>query len=256
VPCPLPNQPLTHVLFVCCSTGLAVDIGTVRALGLRAFFAAALGVIVPIMLSLAALSGALGANWRVGVAAGAAIAPTSLGFSAKLLGEVGQMQSQLGQLICAAAVIDDVLSLMVLSEVCVLGEGAVLPSGTRSRVITAVCLSQIQAFQSDTVSAIDLIIPLAGSLGTIVVGGLVAVYFQPYLKDWFVQLRVCYLWFASPTFFSLLLQLGQVARTSPGQLHPVFHYCSVNRCGLGVPTCWLLRFAGVLRRWSVVLINP
>lgn len=52
---------------------------------------------------------------------GAALSPTSLGFSAQLLGEVGQLATPIGQLICTAAVIDDVLSLLLLAEVQALG---------------------------------------------------------------------------------------------------------------------------------------
>lgn len=39
-----------------------------------------------------------------------------------MLGEVGELTSPIGQLICTAAVIDDVLSLLLLAEVQVLGE--------------------------------------------------------------------------------------------------------------------------------------
>ena len=52
---------------------------------------------------------------------GAALSPTSLGFTAQLLGEVGELATPIGQLICTAAVIDDVLSLLLLAEVQALG---------------------------------------------------------------------------------------------------------------------------------------
>lgn len=39
-----------------------------------------------------------------------------------MLGEVGELASPCGQLICTAAVVDDVLSLLLLAEVQVLGE--------------------------------------------------------------------------------------------------------------------------------------
>lgn len=53
---------------------------------------------------------------------GAALSPTSLGFSAQLLGELGQLATPIGHLICTAAVIDDVLSLLLLAEVQALGD--------------------------------------------------------------------------------------------------------------------------------------
>lgn len=59
---------------------------------------------------------------KAALAIGAALSPTSLGFSAQLLGEVGQLTTPIGQLICTAAVIDDVLSLLLLVEVQALGD--------------------------------------------------------------------------------------------------------------------------------------
>lgn len=59
---------------------------------------------------------------KAALAVGAALSPTSLGFSAQLLGEVGQLNTPIGQLICTAAVIDDVLSLLLLAEVQALGD--------------------------------------------------------------------------------------------------------------------------------------
>ncbi|CAN0420917.1 unnamed protein product [Laminaria digitata] len=53
---------------------------------------------------------------------GAALSPTSLGFSAQLLGEVGELVTPIGRLICTAAVIDDVLALLLLAEVQTLGD--------------------------------------------------------------------------------------------------------------------------------------
>lgn len=59
---------------------------------------------------------------QTALAVGAALSPTSLGFSAQLLGEVGELTTPIGHLICTAAVIDDVLSLLLLAEVDALGE--------------------------------------------------------------------------------------------------------------------------------------
>lgn len=59
---------------------------------------------------------------KAALAVGAALSPTSLGFTAQLLGEAGQLTTPIGQLICTAAVIDDVLSLLLLAEVQALGD--------------------------------------------------------------------------------------------------------------------------------------
>ena len=59
---------------------------------------------------------------QTALSVGAALSPTSLGFSAQLLGEAGEVTTPIGQLICTAAVIDDVLSLLLLAEVQALGD--------------------------------------------------------------------------------------------------------------------------------------
>jgi len=48
---------------------------------------------------------------------GSSIAPTSLGVTARLLAEVGELETELGQLVSIAAVFDDVISLVLLSQV-------------------------------------------------------------------------------------------------------------------------------------------
>ena len=59
---------------------------------------------------------------QTALSVGAALSPTSLGFVAQLLGEVGELATPIGQLICMAAVLDDVLSLLLLAEVQALGD--------------------------------------------------------------------------------------------------------------------------------------
>lgn len=66
---------------------------------------------------LGALALGWGARVSTGLAAGASLAPTSLGFSAQLLLEAGKLDTPPGRLICTAAVFDDVLSLVLLAEI-------------------------------------------------------------------------------------------------------------------------------------------
>lgn len=87
---------------------------------------------------------AFGGSIAQGLAAGAAIAPTSLGFSSQLLSDTGLLSLPLGRLIAAAAVLDDVMSLVLLAEV--------------------------QAISDDSASTWDIVFPVIGSLGAIAVG--------------------------------------------------------------------------------------
>lgn len=53
------------VMVLVVESGLAVDVGEIRRLGVRASFAAATGVLLPTLLSFALYSGVLGAGWKV-----------------------------------------------------------------------------------------------------------------------------------------------------------------------------------------------
>ena len=95
---------------------MSVDLVQVKKVGIRSFLAASTGVLFPVVFTVLCFS-MWGKSLQMGLAAGAALAPTSLGFSAKLLTEVNQLSTPIGQMICAAAVIDDVLALCLLSEI-------------------------------------------------------------------------------------------------------------------------------------------
>ena len=74
------------VMLLVLESSLEVKIEQVKSIGPRAFLAATFGVCTPVLLSLLVMCVAFQQPIRVGLAVGSAIAPTSLGFSAKLLG--------------------------------------------------------------------------------------------------------------------------------------------------------------------------
>ena len=88
--------------------------------GALSFFAALSGTLSPVLLAIVGAVLLFNASVTVGLAAGSAIAPTSLGFSAKLLG-TESLKTNLGSIIAISAVIDDVLSLCLLEIVRALG---------------------------------------------------------------------------------------------------------------------------------------
>lgn len=143
------------VVLVVIESGLAVDIVQVKKLGVRAILAASAGVFVPVLLTMVVLSGGYGEHWKTSLAAGAALAPTSLGFSAQLLNEKNQLHTVAGQLICTAAVIDDVLSLLLLAEV-----------------------KALQNIENPW----NWIAPIVASIGSIVIGTLLTLYASSYVQ--------------------------------------------------------------------------
>eukprot|EP00300_Choanocystis_sp_HF-7_P026091 c28687_g1_i1.p1 GENE.c28687_g1_i1~~c28687_g1_i1.p1 ORF type:complete len:430 (-),score=83.79 c28687_g1_i1:7-1296(-) len=100
-------------------SALGIDIAEARAVFGRSVLAAVLGLVGPIAFAFLVMSGIYSRNWQAALSVGAAIAPTSFGFSAKLFMEVGQIDTPLARIACSAAVIDDMLSLVLLSVVAI-----------------------------------------------------------------------------------------------------------------------------------------
>src|SRR5689334_20901958 len=106
------------VLFLLFQVGLESDIGKMASVGLSATLVAVLGVVAPMLLGLGVSAWFLGgqhplSHWFVG----ATLAATSVGITARVLGDMNRATSVEGRIILGAAVIDDVLGLLVLAVV-------------------------------------------------------------------------------------------------------------------------------------------
>lgn len=106
------------VLFLLFQVGLESDLGAMRAVGRSALLVATLGVVAPI-----ALGAAVSAWWfpahdpLVHAFVGATLCATSVGITARVLADLGRAASVEGRIILGAAVIDDVMGLLVLAIV-------------------------------------------------------------------------------------------------------------------------------------------
>lgn len=108
------------VIFVMFTAGLETNLKDVKSTGVAAFAVAACGVILP----LAAGTG-IGAlflpNAEHGVFSwlfiGVIMTATSVGITVEVLRELGKLQTRVGTVILSAAIIDDVLGIMVLAVV-------------------------------------------------------------------------------------------------------------------------------------------
>jgi Kef-type K+ transport system membrane component KefB len=106
------------VLFLLFQVGLASDIGKMAAVGLSAALVAVLGVIAPVLLGLGVSRWFLpGAPPLTHLFVGATLAATSVGITARVLGDLKRTARMEGRIILGAAVIDDVLGLIVLAVV-------------------------------------------------------------------------------------------------------------------------------------------
>jgi Kef-type K+ transport system membrane component KefB len=97
--------------------GLETDLGEMKRVGHVAFWAAAGGVVLPLAGGAAvAVAFGLPLFWE-GVFIGAILTATSVSISAQTLMEIGALRSREGTVILGAAVIDDVMGIIVLSFV-------------------------------------------------------------------------------------------------------------------------------------------
>ncbi|MCC7448201.1 MAG: cation:proton antiporter [Anaerolineae bacterium] len=102
------------VLFLMFSAGLEVHIGELRRVGKVAVYSGGLGVIAPIVLTLPVALLA-GHNLTAALFIGLTMAATSVSISAQTMLELGVLKAKEGIALLGAAVIDDILAIILLS---------------------------------------------------------------------------------------------------------------------------------------------
>jgi len=113
------------VLVLLFQVGLESDVARMARVGGSAFAVATVGVIVPMVLGTLIAAALLPeASTYAHVFIGAVLTATSVGITARVLSDLGKVDSTEGRIILGAAVIDDVLGLIVLAVVRGLIEGA------------------------------------------------------------------------------------------------------------------------------------
>jgi Kef-type K+ transport system membrane component KefB len=122
-----PNQVLTAladlgVMFLLFRVGLEVKPSQLLRVGPIATLTAILGVVAPFFLGWGIMI-MWGVNHLEAIFVGAAMVATSVGITAQVLRSKGLLSDRSSQIILAAAVIDDVLGLIVLAVVSGLGRG-------------------------------------------------------------------------------------------------------------------------------------
>ena len=105
------------VIILLFEIGLESDLRELQKVGARAAIVAVVGVVAPFVAGTVGLMLIFGMPTIPAVFAGAALTATSIGITSKVLSELGQLKSTEGQIIVGAAVIDDVLSIIVLAVV-------------------------------------------------------------------------------------------------------------------------------------------
>lgn len=129
-----PTQPVLHafaelgVLILLFEIGLHTDLRALARVGPTALTVGLVGVALPFGAGIA-VGRALGLDLMPSIVAGAALTATSIGISARVLSDLGQLKTPEGQVVIGAAVLDDVVGLVILSVVASLVAGAELSVG-------------------------------------------------------------------------------------------------------------------------------
>ena len=141
--------------------GVDIDVTTLKLIGKRGVIIATLGSIFPIAIGLA-IAYALGADTKAAIAAGASFGPTSLGIAMNILKTGKIINTPTGQLIVAAAIIDDMIALIILSQL-----GGLVGE----------------------ITLLGVLIPIVSALCFLVIGGYIALFTLPGVYN--ISIRIC-----------------------------------------------------------------
>lgn len=118
--------------------GLESDLKELLRVGIQSTIVATVGVVVPFALGTAGLMVFFQISAVPAIFAGAALTATSIGITARVLAEIQRLSSREGQIIIGAAVIDDILGIIVLAVVASLArEGNVEVANVGLLIISA-----------------------------------------------------------------------------------------------------------------------
>ncbi len=104
------------VILLLFETGIHSDLGQLLKAGPTSTAVAAVGVVAPFALGWGLMT-ALGHGGMQAVFVGAALTATSVGITARVLSDMGKLSLPEAQIVLGAAVIDDVLGIIILSAV-------------------------------------------------------------------------------------------------------------------------------------------
>ncbi|AGY56359.1 cation:proton antiporter [Gloeobacter kilaueensis] len=124
--------------------GLESELRGLLKLGVQATATALVGMVVPFVLGYGVMK-ATGAAELVAVFVGASSTATSIGISARVLSELGYLRRTEGQIILGAAVLDDILGVVILSVVASIAAGGSLEWTGVARIVVSSLLFLVGA---------------------------------------------------------------------------------------------------------------
>jgi Kef-type K+ transport system membrane component KefB len=118
-------------------TGLESELDELVAVGMQATTVAVTGVVLPFVLGTAGLYYLFDVPLIPAVFAGAAMTATSIGITASVFGELKFLKTREGQTVIGAAVLDDILGIVILAVVVSLGAGNGFAVGPLIKLVVA-----------------------------------------------------------------------------------------------------------------------
>ncbi|MEB3182760.1 MAG: cation:proton antiporter, partial [Cyanobacteriota bacterium] len=132
-------------------TGLESELDELVAVGVQAGTVAVTGVVLPFALGTAGLYYLFHVPLIPAVFAGAAMTATSIGITASVFGELKWLKRSEGQIVIGAAVLDDILGIVILAVVvAVVGGGAFSVGPMLKLCLSAVAFVAVALFLSRT----------------------------------------------------------------------------------------------------------
>ena len=152
------------VVILLFAIGLETDLGRLLKVGATSLAVALVGVVLPFALGFSACR-LLGQSTIVSIVAAATLTATSVGITARVLSDLGRLHEPEGQIILGAAVIDDILGLLILGVVAELTEGR-------------------------EVSGLSIVLTTASALGFLVAALLIGTHVVPVLFRWAAKIEL------------------------------------------------------------------
>jgi Kef-type K+ transport system membrane component KefB len=133
------------------TVGLEVRPAALMKVGVMATIVAVSGVVLPFLAGWA-LMAAWGAPRIEGIFVGAAMVATSVGITARVLAGLNALQAKSSQIILGAAVIDDILGLLILSVVASLAAGEVQYGEVTFTAVLSIAFTLFMLFVGSTLA--------------------------------------------------------------------------------------------------------
>ena len=126
-------------------TGLESELDELIAVGTQAFTVAVAGVVLPFALGTWGLMAIFHVGAIPAIFAGASMTATSIGITASVFGELGYLKTREGQIVIGAAVLDDILGIVILAVVIALASGGNLDIGPILKLLAAAAVFVVAA---------------------------------------------------------------------------------------------------------------